>query len=182
MMAESPRLKARITGAFYMLVVVTSLIGFVIGGKHASPELHRLGLASDLLSGVASVVVAVLLFQILKPVNNSIAMIAAAFNLLGVAHSANSLAFFGPYCILTGYLVYKSGFLPRTVGVLMVLAGLGLLTNAFTKIVAPGIAAIITPYGFALDVGEIVFALWLLIFGLDTAKWEMKAATADDGN
>ncbi|MDQ6825712.1 MAG: DUF4386 domain-containing protein [Candidatus Eremiobacteraeota bacterium] len=165
----SPRLKARVAGAFYMINVVLSLYAFFPArGSH-------LGHVATLVAAAAYLVVTLLLYVLLKPVSTSLSLLAAFFSLEGVAHSEDSLFFFGFYCILLGYLIFSSAFLPRAVGVLTVLAGLGLLTNALAPLVAPALAHVLSPYGFSLDAGEIVLALWLLVMGVNVPKWEEKA-------
>ncbi len=83
-----------------------------------------------------------------------------------------SLIFFGVGCEILGYLVYRSGYLPRSIGILLVVAGWGYLFNSFAGILAPSLAASAFPWtllpGF---VAELALCLWLLLKGIDTAKW-----------
>jgi hypothetical protein len=90
---------------------------------------------------------------------------------------AIALIFFGCVCPLLGVLVYRSGYLPRAVGVLMVFAGTSYLVDGFALIIAPPIADALFPWILlpAL-VGESSLALWLLLRGVDPAKWEARAA------
>jgi hypothetical protein len=82
--------------------------------------------------------VTLLFYELFKPVNRGLSLLAAFFSLAGCANDLltlfnlahyriNSLVFFGPYCLLLGYLIFKSTFLPRILGVLMAFAGLGWL-------------------------------------------------------
>ena len=57
-----------------------------------------------------------------------------------------ALVFFGFYCISVGYLVFKSTFLPKVVGVMMVIGGLCYLINSFTSFLAPQFAGNLFPY------------------------------------
>ncbi len=87
-----------------------------------------------------------------------------------------SLIFFAFFCLVTGYLIFKSGFLPRALGILLQLAALGYLTNSFTLLLAPAVAdrlmfATLLP----AFIGESSLALWLTLKGLDTAKWQEAA-------
>jgi len=68
------------------------------------------------------------------------------------------LAFFGFCCMLAGYAIYKSTFLPRILGVLMVFAGVGYSTYLW-----PPLANYLYPYNLALGVGELLLGLWLLV-------------------
>ncbi|HEV2063969.1 MAG TPA: DUF4386 domain-containing protein, partial [Thermoanaerobaculia bacterium] len=74
-----------------------------------------------------------------------------------------ALIFFGCVCLVDGYLIFRSGYLPRLIGVLMQLAGLCYLTNSFALILSPSLAhrlfpAILLP----AFVGEASLCLWLL--------------------
>jgi Domain of unknown function (DUF4386) len=86
------------------------------------------------------------------------------------------LVFFGFYEALLGYLIFRSGFLPRTLGVLVGIAGLAFLTNSFTIFLAPALGSALSNYMLVLDaVGEISLMLWLLVMGVNVPKWEEKA-------
>jgi hypothetical protein len=83
-----------------------------------------------------------------------------------------SLVFFGFVCLILGYLLFRSGYFPKTLGVLMTLAGLTYLTNSFTLILAPTYSVMISPIlGLAL-IGETSFCLWLIVKGVNVPKWE----------
>jgi hypothetical protein len=87
-----------------------------------------------------------------------------------------SLIFFGVHCLLLGYLIYRAGYLPRTLGVLLVIAGVGYLINSFVDILAPTFGRnlfpwILLPAFFA----ELGLCLWLLVKGVDLPKWEERA-------
>jgi Domain of unknown function (DUF4386) len=77
-------------------------------------------------------------------------------------------------------LVYRSGFFPKIPGVLLVLAGVGYFVQSFGTIVAPGAADLLETVVIVLAIpGELVFALWLLIKGVDEDKWQKRALAAD---
>ncbi|HSS48834.1 MAG TPA: DUF4386 domain-containing protein [Thermoanaerobaculia bacterium] len=87
-----------------------------------------------------------------------------------------ALIFFGCVCLLLGYLIFKSGYLPKTVGVLMQLAGLSYLIDSFALILAPSFAnrifpAILVP----AFIGEASLCLWLLVKGVNGEKWHARA-------
>lgn len=96
------------------------------------------------------------------------------------AQGANiSLVFFGLYCVLLGYLIFQSGFLPRTVGVLMAIAGCALLVNSFATFLSPPIANALSMYMLGLDgLGELSLTLWLLVMGVNVIKWQERAYRA----
>ena len=83
------------------------------------------------------------------------------------------LAFFGLCCMLVGYLIYKSTFLPRILGVLEVIAGVGYSTYLW-----PPLANYLYPYNLALGVGELALGFWLLVFGVNAERWKEQAGVA----
>lgn len=92
-----------------------------------------------------------------------------------------SLAYFGVFCILTGYLLWKSRFFPRLLGVLMIVAGAYYLTNySFLGFLdLPPV-----PYIDKLRptlVAEVAMALWLLIVGVDETKWRAQVLARESG-
>src|SRR5439155_1601878 len=100
-----------------------------------------LGAAAGLVAGASYIAVTLLLYGIFKPVSRGLSMLAAVVSLVGcgigplgmvvrLPGQANNitLVIFGVYCLLIGYLILRSTFLPRAVGALMVFAGLGWLT------------------------------------------------------
>ena len=73
--------------------------------------------------------------------------------------------FFGLHLLLLGYLVYKSGYIPKAIGILLVLAGLCYLTQSLGNILLPQFAGVFTTIGF-ISMIELAFPLWLLIKGV----------------
>jgi uncharacterized protein DUF4386 len=86
------------------------------------------------------------------------------------------LIFFGFVCLFEGYLIFRSGFLPKFIGILMQIAGLCYLTNSFTLLLAPklenGIFPVIMMPCF---IAELIFCLWLIFKGVNIPKWENQA-------
>lgn len=80
------------------------------------------------------------------------------------------LIFFGVWCLLTGYLIFRSGFMPRLVGQLEMLAGL-----AYLILLWPPLAGALHPYYLFLAVGELVLLVWLLVKGVDAERWHARA-------
>lgn len=177
--------RARITGVVYLLYFLTAVLGelflsgLVVYGDAAATAnnilahqpLFRLGLATGLIATACYIAVTALFYELFKPVNRTLSLIAAFFSLVGCAILAFSslfqlaplvvlggshylsvfkseqlralalmflelntqagnicVVFFGVDRLLIGYLIFRSAFLPRILGVLMVLAGLGWLT------------------------------------------------------
>lgn len=227
----SPRPRARITSVvylFYFLTAVSSVLflkGLVVDGDAASTAnnilahqpLFRLGLATGLISTACYVAVTALFYDLFRPVNRRLSLIAAFFSLVGCAILAFStlfqiaplvvlggsqylsvfkveqlralaslflefygqgvsicFVFFGVYCLLIGYLIFKSSFLPRILGVLMGFAGLGWLTFLF-----PPLADYVSPYNLVLGfLAELALMLWLLVMGVNVQRWKEQARAA----
>jgi len=171
----SPRFKARIAGVFYLLNILTGALALFVSG--------RLGLAAILIATACYIAVTLLFYDIFKPVNRSLSLLAAFFSLVGCAIGAltpfhlapshiNPLVFFGFYCLLIGYLIFKSAFLPRILGVLMAIGGLGWLT-----FLSPPLANHLSPYNLAPGIlGEGALTLWLLVKGVNVQRWKSRPA------
>ena len=87
------------------------------------------------------------------------------------------LVFYGIATVLRGYLIFRSGYLPRLVGILLMLGGVGFILRDFALLLAPsfpssGLLLLIVPGGLSLGI-------WLLVRGVDAPKWEAKTATFD---
>jgi hypothetical protein len=228
----SPRLKARITGLFYLLTMLTGILaqGFiserlVVSGDAAATasnilthrSLFELGFTVYLIEMVCQIAITALFYDLLKPAGRSISLVAAFLGLagcviktfsrlfyiaplfvLGDAHYLSvfsreqlqalallflkindrgagiALAFFGFYALLTGYLIVRSTFLPRILGVWSVLAGLGWLTFLY-----PPLGYRLFPYIAAFGLlGAVALILWLLVKGVNEQRWKEQASAA----
>ena len=223
--------RARITGVVYLFYFLTAvcgeffLKGLVVDGDAAATAnnilahqpLFRLGLATGLIATSCYVAVTALFYDLFKPVNRSLSLLAAFFSLVGCAILAfaslfriaplvvlgggqylsvfeveqlRALAslflalygqgvdicfvFFGVYCLLIGYLIVRSAFLPRILGVLLVFAGLGWLT-----FLSPPLANYLSPYILVLGfLAELALMLWLLVMGVNVQRWKKQASPA----
>ncbi len=87
------------------------------------------------------------------------------------------LIFFGMVCLIEGYLIFKSGFLPETLGLLMQLAGVCYLTNSFALLLAPSLADALFPFVLMPPlIAELSLAVWLVVKGVDVAKWKQSSS------
>ena len=86
------------------------------------------------------------------------------------------LIFFGFECLVLGYLIFRSGYFPRFLGILMQIAGLSYLTNSFALLLAPTFASKIAPaILLPAFIGEMSLCLWLLVKGVDLPRWREQA-------
>lgn len=226
---KGPWPNARITGVVYLLYFLTAIAavvlvrGLVVLDDAAATanniltheSLLRSGFAVGLIGTALYVAVTGLFYQLFKPVNRSLALLAVLFSVVGCTMQAadsllqaapfvilggerylsvfrpeqlQSLAllslklnaqagyiyivFFGLFDILIGYLIFRSKFLPRILGVPMMIAGLGWLS-----FLAPSFAMHFSSYidvvGF---VAELLLMLWLLVMGINVPRWREQAA------
>ena len=87
-----------------------------------------------------------------------------------------ALVFFGVEILIVGYLIWKSGYIPRFIGVLMQVAGVCYLVNSFSMVLSPALAGVLFPAILLPSlVGESAFCLWLL-----RAKFEAPARMGYD--
>jgi hypothetical protein len=82
------------------------------------------------------------------------------------------LIYFGFSCLVSGYLIFKSGYFPKALGILLQIAGLCYIINSFALIVAPNFADSLFPFILLPSfIGELAVCLWLLIKGVNVTKW-----------
>ena len=232
----SPRFKARIAGTFYLVTTLTRMFVEIFVRNRlvvsdgaaataanilAHESLWRWGFAADILAFASYVALTALLYELFKPVNRSVSLVAAFFSLVAcvvqavsslfhlaplvllggtpylrafnveqlqalalvflrlraAAYHSIGLVFFGLYCLLIGYLIFRSTFLPRIIGVLMMLAGLSYLT-----FLSPPLAQSLQPYILIFPgVGQISLTLWLLVIGVNEQRWKEQASAVDKG-
>ena len=229
----SPRFKARMAGASQLLEAVTAAFGqvivlnrLVVDGNAAATaanilgheRLFWLGFTSSLVGVGFHIAWAFLFYELLKPVNRSLSLLAAFVVLVDCAIQAitslfhlapllilqggssfsaftaeqlQALAllflklsayafqidhvFFGFWCVLTGYLIFRSTFLPRVLGVLLAISGLGWVTY-----LSPPLANyLFMPYiAAASALGEIPLELWLIVMGVNVERWKEQSLVA----
>src|SRR5271154_6358300 len=159
----SPRFKARIAGALYWLsLLIASFSELFVRGS--------LNIAGGLIAVLGMAAMTLLLYDMFKPVSRSLSLLAAFCSLVGLGFEALrwqprevnvAIVFSGFYCLLIGYLIFRSTFLPRILGALMAFAGLGWLTYLSTPL-----ANDLSPYNLASGLfGEGLVMLWLLVIG-----------------
>lgn len=86
--------------------------------------------------------------------------------------SSVGLTLFGCYCLLIGWLVLRSGFIPKIFGALLMLSGISWLGGNLALLLNPDLAGrLIWIVGLG-GLGEILFTLWLVVKGVDVRRWE----------
>ena len=228
----SPRFKARVAGVFEALEGLTSAYGqvvvlgrLVVAGSAAATaanileheRLFWLGFVSSLLGVVFHIAWVFLFYELFKPVNKSLSLLAAFVGLvvcpmqaltgllyiapLLILQGGNSLSaftepqlqalaliflklnsyafdvdlvFFGLWCTLTGYLIVRSTFLPRILGALLTIDGLGWMIYIY-----PPLAYHLFPFiATASALAEFPLQLWLIVFGVNNQRWKEQASAA----
>ena len=172
----SPRLKARIAG-------VLSLLSLLTAGFTETFVRGRLNYVGGYIAICGMVGVTLLVYDLFKPVNRGLSLLAALFSLVALTFEALrwqpqgvniAIVFVGFYCLLFGYLIFRSTFLPRILGALMAIAGLGWLTY-----LSPPLAKSLSPYNLALGIlGQESLMLWLLVMGVNVQRWREQSIAA----
>jgi hypothetical protein len=227
---NSPQKTARVAGFLYLIIFCLALFAelfvrqsLIVPGDAtttannimASDGLFRIGIVSFLIEQMVFLLLPLVLYKLLKPVNKNIAALMVILVLVGIpiamlnllnqfavlllvsgadyltAFEADQLhaqvmlfldlyqhgifiakIFWGLWLFPLGYLVFKSGFLPRILGVVLIISGLGYLIDDFMVLLLPNSGAILSLFAF---IGEWLFALWLLIKGVNVEQWEKRA-------
>jgi hypothetical protein len=170
--------RARLAGIVYLLYFVTAISGEMLS-HHG---LAAYGNALNFFPNVIYAALTVLLYFLLAPVSKGLSLLAACFGFVGcviaslgvfnlVSVRVSPLYFFGPYCFLLGYLILRSTFLPRALGILMMLAGVAWLVS-----LVPALAKPVFPYVAGIGiVAEAALMLWLMIMGVNENQWKRMA-------
>lgn len=95
---------------------------------------------------------------------------------------AIGLVFFGVYCLILGYLVLESRYVPRILGVLLLVAGLGYLIDSFGRTLLANYADFEALFGMVVllpaFLAEVSFSLWLVVKGVDVGRLPQTAGEA----
>jgi hypothetical protein len=175
-----------IASEFFLLIcaIALALIFFVLL-RPVSRDLALLAAFFNLVSIAVEASITMYLLGALFPLGNAGYLRAFApeqlYALASLSIKSHSygfgvaLIFFGCFCLILGYLIFRSGYLPKALGVLMQIAGLSYLTNSFALLLAPNFAnrmfpAILVP----AFVGEASLCLWLIVKGVNVEKWNRR--------
>jgi len=225
-----PLVCARAAGVLYLIIIVCGLFGEMFvrsslispgdaastaSNIMASDGLFRAGFLADSIMFLSDVVLAVLLFVLLKPVNRTLALIAMVFRLAQTAvialnllnyHAAvlllksqvyasafdaaqlNALSsffldlhshgydlgliLFGVHCLMLGYLIAKSTYMPKALGYLVMAAGVAYLTGSYTRFLFPNFVETVSPIYMVAIISELMLCMWLLVKGVKLERWK----------
>ena len=231
---KSVQKTARFAGVLYLIITVAAIVAhgyvpstLIVPGDAittanniaASETLFRVGgVGSELVILLSEIVLSVVLYVLLKPVNKTLSLIAAVSRLaMTTIHGINlinyyfvlllvsgtgymtafgtdqihalvslfldahhygftiGIAFLTIHVFVLGYLILKSGYFPRILGILFLAAGVGYLVDSFALLLSTTYET--TPVFLALPiaVAEIAFPLWLLIKGVNVERWKKLA-------
>lgn len=175
---------------FIALICVTALamVYFVLL-RPVSRELNLLATFFRMIGIAVEAVAALNLVAALSPLGNAASLKAFTpeqlYTLTNLAikshHHGYTLAlfFFGFTFLFHGHLIFRSGFLPKMLGLLIQVAGLCYLTNSIVYFLAPSLVASLFPWILLpCFVAELSLALWLLVKGVNVQRWKEQASRA----
>ena len=96
-------------------------------------------------------------------------------DLHGFGYGVVAQVFFGLWLLPLGALIVRSGFIPKLVGWLLVVAGVGYLVDVVVGALWPGIGFVLSEFTF---VGELLLMGWLLVKGVNADAWRARRARA----
>ena len=225
---------ARFAGVLYLVITVAAIMAHIympsqiiipedaaatVNNIKESTALFRLGgVGSELVILLSELILAIVLYVLLKPVNKTLSLIAAVsrlvmttvhgFNLINYffvltlvsgagflsafdagqinslvmlfleAHSYGftiGIAFLTIHVFVLGYLIFKSGYFPKILGVLFIAAGVGYLVDSFALLLSASYETTPIYLSLPITISEIAFPFWLLIKGVKKEGWEKRA-------
>ncbi|HWS89635.1 MAG TPA: DUF4386 domain-containing protein [Pyrinomonadaceae bacterium] len=90
-----------------------------------------------------------------------------------------AMVYFGLQCVSVGYLIVRSTFLPRVLGVLLAVGGASYVLSSFANILSPPVGALLFPFIVPTAiVGEGALTLWLLFKGVNVERWRERAVAS----
>lgn len=217
----NPNKTARIAGFLYLLLAPLGILGIIYipatlivpedmaataSNIMANEALFRFGIVSALLVQVVNIFVVLFLYKLLKPVNNTLALLMVIFILLGapiamlnevnqaavlllsdggeLSHTLMALfidmhevgiqiasIFWGLWLFPMGYLVFKSNYIPKVIGILLMIGGVGYLVDVFVAFLLPDVSMTVSQFTF---IGELLLPLWLVIMGVNVEQFEKR--------
>jgi hypothetical protein len=221
---DSPQTTARLAGALWLIVIAVSIASLFAAPSVstsgspaetaasilAAETPYRIAFALLFVGSLCYLGVTALLYELLRPVNKSVALFGAFAGLAGLTIGAASavtelgaldllkqaataapaaanqlqtiaqfalrdgpefkvgMVFFGLQIASVGYLILRSGLVPRIIGGVLVAGGFSYIITSFATFVAPAIGARLSPLVIPIAIlGEGSLTLWLLFKGVN---------------
>jgi hypothetical protein len=171
-----------------LMVICTVALGLITYGllRRVSRDLALLATLFGLVATAVGAAYSLQLVEAMFPLGNAAYLKAFTPDQLNAMTSLSlkshvfgfgiSLLLWGPFFLVSGYLIFRSTYFPRIIGILYQIAGVAYLTNGFVMILAPRFAGqIFDVIVLPAFVGETTFCLWLLIKGVNLEKWKALA-------
>lgn len=235
--SATPMLLARAAAILYLIITFAAIVAhmyvpstLIVPGDAAatatniatSEQLFRFGgIGAEMIVLLSEVVLSIILYVLLRPVNRTLSLFAAVSRLvMTTIHAVNLLNYFFILILLgdatfpavfnagqvealvslfleahtfgftigiafltlhvfaLGYLIFKSGYIPRVFGVLFLIAGVGYLIDSTAILLLSGYQ---TPDLLALPIAlaELAFPLWLLVKGVNAERYQVRVSAAD---
>lgn len=225
---------ARLAGVLYLIITVAAIFAhfyvpsniIVPGDATAtannikdSMTLFRVGgIGGELIVLLSEIVLSIILYELFRPVNRTISLLAAVSRLvMTTIHGLNLINYFFVLILLSGagflsifdasqlnslvmlfleahsygftigiafltlhvfalgYLIIKSGYIPKILGILFIAAGFGYLIDSFALLLSASYQTTPTLISVLIAIAEIAFPLWLLIKGVNVEGWEKRS-------
>lgn len=231
---HTPMFYARLAGILYLVITVAAIIAHMyipstlivpdditatVANISASQDLFRMGgIGAELVVLLSEVVLSIVLYILLKPVNRTLSLLAAVARLIMTTiHGINLLnyvfvlliingggfdvaqsnalvamfldahtygftfgiAFLVLHVFALGVLIYQSGYFPRVLGLLFLIAGVGYLLDTIGLLFISGYTTTPDMIAMAIAVAEIAFPLWLLVKGVNLQGWQRRASALE---
>ncbi len=193
-----------VVGCGIISEILVNAVVFVPGDMAATVDqitaygfVFRLGLVILLARLVFLTLLVLALHKLFGPVNRDVAVVMVVFVLISNAVSMVSLVFefsapllltssdystlftaaqiLSLWVILLGFLLFKSGYAPKLLGILMMIAGVGYVADFLVFFLLPQLDVQIAGFAF---LAEVAFPFWLLTKGVDVEAWKSRALEA----
>ena len=229
----SPLAYARFAGVLYLLITVFAIVAhiympskIIVDGDAAATAQNIVqnvtffrvgGVGSELVILLTEIILSIVLYVLLKPVNKTLSLLAAVsrlamttihglnllnyFFIMAFASGAGALAAFSTeqlnaltmvfldahsigftigiaflvlHVFILGFLIFKSGYFPKVLGILFIAAGFGYLFDSFALLLSPSYTTTPGIIAMVISISEIAFPLWLLVKGVNIEGWKKR--------
>lgn len=228
----SPMAYARFAGLLYLIITVFAIIAhfyvpaeLIVAGDAATTasnimeneSLFRIGIGSEVIILLSEIILSIILYVLLAPVNKTVSLVAAVSRLTMTAiHGINLLNYFFVLLLLDGsitafdtaqvnelvmlfidahafgftigiaflvihvfalgYLIFQSGYFPRILGVLFLIAAIGYLFDSTAQLMVSSYEETPAFIAMLIAIAEIAFPVWLLVMGVNKKGWQKRIA------